>query len=179
MSSSMVESELERGDEMWFWVVVGLPYQGLDPSRDCNHMGNWELEAMFGPKKPMRGYVYFDAGLDKIKVRVEQLFLPMYQVDKLPLDGCIPESFARAVQSKICRGFPMNWARFAEKRSKRKKSIHEEESIQYYVKLGDQTRDKFILDRLMVEFEAWLSRGRFQTDGRKDDRTMPAGASVT
>jgi hypothetical protein len=37
----------------------------------------------------------------------------------------------------------MNWARFAEERWKRKKSLHEEESIQYYVKLGDQIRDHF------------------------------------
>jgi hypothetical protein len=108
---------------------------------------------MFGPKKPMRGYVYTNAGLDKIKVWVEQPFQPMYQVDKLLLDGCIPESFTRTVQSKICRRFPMNWACFAEERWKRKKSLHEEESIQYYVKPGDQTRDKFILDRLMVEFK--------------------------
>jgi hypothetical protein len=27
--------------------------------------------------------------------------------------------------------------------------------------------------------KSWLSRGRFQTDGRTDDQTMPAGASVT
>jgi hypothetical protein len=149
----MVELEMERGDEMWFRVVVGLPHQRLDPSRDCNHVGDWELEAMFGPKKPMRGYVYTDARLDKIKVRVELLFLSIYQVDKLPLDGCIPESFARAVQSKIYRGYPMNWARFAEERWKRKKNIHKEERIQYYSVPGSQTRDIFILDRLTVEFD--------------------------
>jgi hypothetical protein len=124
MSSTLVESEMERGDKMWFRVVVGLPYQGLDPSRDCNHVGDWELETMFGPKKPTRGYDYTDVQLDKIKVRVEQLFLSVYQIDKLPLDGYIPESFARAVQSEICRGYPMNWARFAEERWKQKKSIH-------------------------------------------------------
>ena len=84
---------------------------------------------MFGPKKPMRGYNYTDARLDKIKVWVEQPFLLVYQVDKLPLDGCIPKSFARAVQSEICRGYPMNWARFAEERWKQKKSILKEESI--------------------------------------------------
>jgi hypothetical protein len=32
---------------------------------------------------------------------------------------------------------------------------------------------------MVGEGRAWLSRGRFQTDGRTDDRTMPAGASVT
>jgi hypothetical protein len=47
----------------------------------------------------------------------------------------------------------MNWARFVEERWKRKKSIHEEESIQYYSIPGSQTRDIFILDRFMVEFD--------------------------
>ena len=46
---------------MWFRVVVGLPYQGLDLSRDCNHIGDWELEAMFGLKDPMKRYIYTDA----------------------------------------------------------------------------------------------------------------------
>jgi hypothetical protein len=148
MSSPMVELKLERGDKMWFRVVVGLPYQGLDPSMDCNHVGNRELEAMFGGKKPNREYVYTNARLQKVKIRVEELYLPMYQVDRLPVDCCIPESFTRAIQSEVCRGFPMNLARFSEERWKRKKSVHEDESIQYYIQPGSQTRDKFILDRL-------------------------------
>jgi hypothetical protein len=62
ISSIMVELEMERRDKMWFRVIVGLPHQGLDPSRDCNHVGDRELEAMFELKKPMRGYVYTDQG---------------------------------------------------------------------------------------------------------------------
>ena len=69
---------------------------------------------MFGGKKPNREYIYTDVGLQKVKIWIEELYLPMYQVDKLPIDCFIPESFVRAIQSEVYRRFSMNWACFVE-----------------------------------------------------------------
>jgi hypothetical protein len=51
--------------------------------------------------------------------------------------------------------------------------------ISYLVAVEDTDPTSKELQLEEFEYEPRLSRGRFQTDGRTDDRTMPAGATVT
>jgi hypothetical protein len=43
----------------------------------------------------------------------------------------------------------------------------------------NQVQKKYHYHLTTYQYSPWLSRGRFQTDGRMDDRMMAAGASVT
>jgi hypothetical protein len=52
---------------------------------------------MFGGKKPNKGYIYTNAKFDKVKVQVEELFLSVYHVNKLLIDGYISKSFAKVI----------------------------------------------------------------------------------
>ncbi|KAG0631938.1 hypothetical protein M758_1G292000 [Ceratodon purpureus] len=112
----MERDNVERGKEKWFASTVSLPNYGLDPSRDVNHVQNSELIQMFGARQQNLGYFYPGAKSERIKSRVEELYPAIYQFSEMPKNQCIKESFARAILSEVCHGYPMNWAQYAAER---------------------------------------------------------------
>lgn len=122
---------MERGKEPWFALEVSLPNWGLDPSRDCNHVQNYELVRMFGERQKKKGYNYLGAKSDRVKQRVEELYHAIYQCSKMPKNECISESLARAIVSEVCYGHPMNWAQYASERWRVKRNGKKEAVIKY------------------------------------------------
>jgi hypothetical protein len=127
-SESMVVTEIGsaeilrgKGSKHWFGSVVGLSTRGLDPGWDTSHVVDWEVVRMFREQKYNKGYCFAAARSEKVKRRAEELYMPVYQEDKLPFDLYIRESFARAIVSEICHDDRMNWARYAEDMWNRKK----------------------------------------------------------
>jgi hypothetical protein len=59
--------------------------------------------------------------LKKVKQWVEELYVPIHQVDHLPLDGYIMENFARALVLEVGHRNLLNWARYVEDVWARKK----------------------------------------------------------
>ena len=78
MSSEQREQQEEIGTEVWFATIVKLPWGGMDPSRDCNHVSDEEITAMFGEKLKCRGYQYSEAKVVDMKARFEELYLVVY-----------------------------------------------------------------------------------------------------
>ena len=73
-----------------------------DPSWDCNHILDEKVIAIFGAKLKCRGYQYSKAKAEDVKARFEELYLVVYQSQKMPRDGYVIESFVKAVY--IVRG---------------------------------------------------------------------------
>ena len=107
-SSKMSRRRLERGREAWFASEAHLPNNGLDPTRDCNHVSNEELQFMFGSKEKNKGYVYTAAKIHRLRERVVELYPAIWQCHSPPEGNFIPESFARALISEVCHLHPMN-----------------------------------------------------------------------
>ena len=116
VSKLMERGNMDRGKESWFASEVSLPNNGLDPSRDVNHVHNEELVKVFGPRQQNKGYFYPGAKSERVKSRVGELYRPIYQFNEMPKNQCITESFARAIVSEVCHGYPMNWAQYAAER---------------------------------------------------------------
>ena len=99
MSSKQREQHEEIGTEAWFSTIVKLPCNGLDPSRDCNHISDEEITTMFEEKLKCKGYQYWEAKAMDVKARFEELYPMVYQSKKMPRDGFVIESFVRVVLS--------------------------------------------------------------------------------
>jgi hypothetical protein len=97
-----------KGNEFWFGSVVGLLTKGLDPGRDTFHVADWELVRMFGERKYNKGYCFDNTRSEKVRRSAQELYMPIYQEDRLPHNSYIRESFARAIVSKICHDHRMN-----------------------------------------------------------------------
>ena len=150
MSSEQGEQQGEIGTEAWFATIAKLPCGGLDPSRDCNHVSDEEIIAMFGDKLKGRGYQYSEAKAMDVKARFEELYPVVYQSKRMPRDGFVTESFVRAVLSEVCHHNRMNWALFASERWAQKKSGHRKGDPILINKEEDLTEayDKNILEAL-------------------------------
>ena len=105
--------DYRKGDELWFQLIAGLPRVGLDPERDTTHVSDEELIKVLGRKVQNKGYSYKNAVIKQARSLAEELYMPIYQVDSPP-NKFIPESFARALVSKVCHSMPMNWSQYAE-----------------------------------------------------------------
>jgi hypothetical protein len=68
---------------------------------------------VFGRKVQNKGYSYKNAAMEQVTSLVEELYMPIYQVDS-PSNQFIHECFARALVFEVCHGMPMNWSRYAE-----------------------------------------------------------------
>jgi hypothetical protein len=146
--------EKKKGSEFWFGFVVGLPRAGIDPEKDTSHVSDEEVVNVFGPKFRHFGYKYKEAKVERIKLRIRELYKAIYQAPTFPAEY-ITESFARAIISEVCHMMPMNWARFAESAWLRKKgdiSIHQNAAtVVFQPAPNSRTYDEVILQRLKHE----------------------------
>jgi hypothetical protein len=146
-------SKQEIGKEAWFHLEVGLPDKGLDPGRNCYHVPDYQLKQMYGPKVQQKGYCYANAKLEKVKQRAEELYKAIHQVDHLPPDMYITESFARALVSEVAHKNRMNWARFVEDVWSRKKTHRKSSAPILYMQEPESvnTLDAIIRSKLELE----------------------------
>ena len=91
------EDLLVHGSEAWFAEVVGLPNWSLDPRKDVNHVSNKDLLVLFEDKVSHKGYSWKQCKSLSVKKRMEELYKPLFQVNSMPKDGYVCESFTRAV----------------------------------------------------------------------------------
>ena len=107
---------LVHGSEAWFAEVVGLPNWGLDPRMDVNHVSNKDLLILFEDKVSHKGYFWKQCKSSSVKKRMEELYKPLFQVNSMPKDGYMCESFTRAVVVEVLTSSNMNWALLAEEK---------------------------------------------------------------
>ena len=127
--------------------MVKLPCSRLDQARDCNHVLDDDLRAMFGEKVKYKGYQYCLTWAEDVKAQVEELYKVVYQCKKLPTNGYFTESSLRAVLFEVYNQNRMNWALFATDRWVQKKFGHKEGNAIVYYKEKDliTTYDQAIL----------------------------------
>ena len=100
-SSSLDVNNLLVGSEAWFAEVVGLQNWGIDPRKDVNHVYNKDLYLLFEDKVSYKGYSCERCKSEKVKRRLQQLYLRLFQVLTMPKDGYVCESLTRAVISEV------------------------------------------------------------------------------
>ena len=64
----------------------------------------------------MKGYSYINCKSKKVKRRMEELYKPMLQQSKMPREGYLLESFARAAISEVLHFTSINYAWLATKK---------------------------------------------------------------
>ena len=77
-SSSPDVNNLVVGSEAWFAEVVGLQNWGIDPWKDVNHVYNEDLHLLFEDKMSHKGYSWERCKLEKVKRKLQQLYLPLF-----------------------------------------------------------------------------------------------------
>jgi hypothetical protein len=144
-----------KGSEFWFGSVVGLSTKGLDPGCNTSHVADWELVRMFGERKHNKGYCYDTARSEKVRLRAQELYMPVYQEDRLPHDSYIRESFAQEIVSEICHDHRMHWVHYAEDKWYRRKTTFDRRCpVQYYKPAEEgNTYETAIRERLALEIE--------------------------
>jgi hypothetical protein len=150
-----MQIERGKGNEYWFGAVVGLSTKGLDPGRDTSHVADSELIHMYGERKHNKGYCFDTARSSKVRQRARELYMLVYQEDRLPHDSYIRESFARVIISEICHKHRMNWTRYAENTWNRRKTTFDRGCpVQYYKTAKEaSTFDSVMKVRLAAEIE--------------------------
>jgi hypothetical protein len=145
-----------KGSEFWFRSIVGLSMKGLDPGRDTSHVADWELVRMFGERKYNKGYCFHNARSEKVRRRARELYMPVYQEDRLSHDSYIRESFERVIVSEICHDHRINWARYAEDTwYQRKTTFDRGYPVQYYNPIVEgNSYESAMRGRLALEIEA-------------------------
>ncbi|KAG0631976.1 hypothetical protein M758_1G295500 [Ceratodon purpureus] len=151
-----MEREKQERNEEWFASEVCLPNWGLDPSRDCNHVEDSELERMFGERQMQKGYFYPNAKSTRVRKRVDELFCAVYQCSVMPKHQCISESFARAIVSEVCHGYPLNWAQYAEERWRARKSGKKKDTP--VIKYGAEEMKDSYYGLVKARFETELAK---------------------
>ena len=104
--------EVQIGSEKWFAEVVGLPNWGINPLMDLFHIKNGDLLGLFQRKVSHKGYQIFECKSAKVKARMEELWEPIFQ-SKQPESGYMPESFTKAIVSKVLYSTNIDWAKLA------------------------------------------------------------------
>ena len=106
------DQELQIGTENWFAEVVVLSNWKINPLRDLSHVKNGDLLEAFQRKVSHKGYQLAECKSSKVKARMEELWEAIFQC-KLPESGFMPESFTRAVLSKVLYSTNIDWAKLA------------------------------------------------------------------
>ena len=133
------------GSEAWFVERVGLPSWRINPLRDLHHVKNEDLLQFFEEKVPNKGYCIFKCKSEKVKERMLELYKSFLQEKSLP-HGYFPESFVRAVGSKVLFSTPINWAHLAGEKWRGK--FLSTNIILYYERGEGQTYKSAILESL-------------------------------
>ena len=142
------EQELQLGLESWFAEVVGLPNWGINPLRDLSHVKNADILEVFQRKVFHRGYQIRECKSAKVKSRMEEMWEPIFQC-KPPGTGFMPESFTRAVISKVLYSTNIDWAKLASAKWRAKTRPAR---IYRYTEDGNQlTYKKVILQNLQFD----------------------------
>ena len=89
-----------------------MPNWGINPLRDLSHVQNGDLLEAFQRKISHKGYQLAECKSPKVKARMEELWEAVFQC-KLPESGFMPESFTRAVVSKVIYSTNIDWAKLA------------------------------------------------------------------
>ena len=125
---------------------MGLPNWGLDPRKDVNHVSNKDLLVLFEDKVSHKGYSWKQYKSSSVKKRMEELYKPLFQVNSIPKDGYMCESFTRAVVSEVLTFSNMNWALLAEEKWCGKVGNGE---VVPYIEAGEElTYKRIILNKL-------------------------------
>ena len=149
-SSSPDVNNLVMGSKAWFAEVVGLQNWGIDPQKDVNHVYNKDLQLLFEDKVSHKGYSWKRCKSDKVKRRLEQLYLPLFQAWTMLKDGYVCESLTRAVVSEVLHFTSINWAKLGEEKWRAKSS--QGEVILYKDNEEDVTFKSIVLEELESGF---------------------------
>ena len=142
------KQELQLGSKSWFAEVVGLLNWGINPLRDLSHVKNANILEVFQRKVSHKGYQIKECKLAKVKSRMEKMWEPIFQC-KPPESGFMPESFTRAVISKVLYSMNIDWAKLASAKWRAKTRLAK---IYRYTKGGNQlTCKKVILQNLQFD----------------------------
>ena len=90
-SPSLDVNNLLVGSEVWFVEVVGLQNWRIDPRKAVNHVYNKDLHLVFKDKESHKGYSWERCKSDKVKRRLQHLYVPLFQVSAMPKDRYVCE----------------------------------------------------------------------------------------